>query len=295
MNVDGRVIDVSNEDKVYFPDEGITKGEIVEYHRRIADRMLPYLEGRPLVMRRFPDGIDGDGFFQKDTPDHFPDWIETVDITKRGGGEVTHVVAGDVATLIYLANQGAIEIHTLLAPAASPENPDQLIVDLDPSTGDVEDVIGAARVLREVLEDLGLTSFVKSTGSRGVHAHLRLDGDAPFDEVRATAKALAERVVERDPDLLTVAHAKKDRGDRVFVDWLRNGYGQHAVVPYGVRARPGAPVAVPLDWEEVTTSSFEPRRYTVRNVFRRLGQKDDPWAGIGQHSYSCSSLRDRLV
>lgn len=295
VRIGSRTIEVDKGDKVLFPGEGLTKGEIVEYHRDVAARMLPFLRGRPLVMRRFPDGIAEAGFFQKETPDHFPDWIDTTTLHKKEGGTTTHVVANEVATTVFLADQGTIEIHALLAPVSGPDRPDQLVLDLDPSTDDVADVVAAGRAVRRVLRDLGVTGFVKSTGSRGLHVLLRLDGTVGFDEARETARSLAEAVVDRNPERFTTTLSKDDRGDRVFVDWLRNSYGQHAVAPYSVRARPGAPVAVPLDWDEATSSSFDPRRYTVRNLFRRLGQKHgDPWEGLNRHVYSVASLRERL-
>jgi bifunctional non-homologous end joining protein LigD len=295
VRVGARTIDVSNQDKVLFPDEGITKGEVVDYYRRIADHMLPFLTNRPLVMRRFPDGIGQAGFFQKATPDHFPDWIDTVSLEKEEGGTVTHVIANDAATLVFLANQGVVEPHTLLAPASSPRHPDQMILDLDPSTDDTADVVVAARALRTVLDDLEVTGLVKSTGSRGVHVVIHLDGSADFDEARGVAGTLADLVVQQDPSRLTTAQPKQQRGDRVFIDWLRNSYAQHAVAPHGVRARPGAPVAAPLDWDEATSSSFDPQQYTIRNIFRRLAQKHDPWAGSGQHVYSVATLGQRLA
>ncbi len=291
--IDDRTVELSNEDKVFFPDAGITKGQLVTYHRRIADRMLPYLVDRPLVLRRFPDGIGSSGFFQKDTPAHYPEWIERCAVPKRSGGTVDHVLANDEATLAFLVNQGAVELHTLLAPAARPDHPDQLILDLDPSTDDPADVVLAARAVRAVLDDLDVTSYVKSSGSRGVHVVIALDGSATFARSREVSRCLADAVVERDPDRLTTAHAKADRGDRLFVDFLRNGYAQHAVVPYGVRALPGAPVAAPLDWDEATSADFDPRRYTITNIFRRLGQKDDPWAEFGGRTYSLDDLAGR--
>lgn len=295
VQVDSRTIDVSNQGKLLFPDEGITKGDVVDYYRRIADRMLPFLRNRPLVMRRFPEGIGQAGFFQKATPNHFPDWIDTVTLDKEEGGTVTHVIANDAATLVFLANQGVLEPHTLLAPASSPRHPDQLILDLDPSTDDAADVVTAARAVRTVLGDLGITGLVKSTGSRGLHVVIGLDGSAGFDEAREAAGTIARLVVQQDPDRLTTAQPKQERGDRLFVDWLRNSYAQHAVAPYGVRARPGAPVAAPLDWDEATSSSFDPQQYTIRNIFRRLAQKQHPWASRGQDVYSVATLRQRLA
>lgn len=289
-------IEVSHGDRIVFPDVGITKQDVIDYYLWAAEYMAPHVRGRPLVMLRFPNGLDGDHFFQKQASDHFPDWISRVELPRRSGGEVEHaVVCDDAATIVYVANQGAFELHTLLVDGSRPEHPDQLILDLDPSTDELGPVIGAARTVREVLGDLDVPSFVKSTGSRGVHVHLPLDGAVDIDRVHDVAGVLADRVAEQDPGSLTTAHAKKDRGDRVFVDWLRNGYGQHAVAPYSVRARPGAPVAVPMDWSEVTDSGFDPRRYTIRNVRRRLAQKDDPWLGFGTETCDADALRERLA
>lgn len=290
--VGGRTIELTNEDKVLFPEDGITKGDVIEYYHRIADWMLPFLADRPLTLRRFPDGMGEEGFYQKDAPDYFPEWIRTVTLDKEEGGTVTHVVANEAATLVFLANQGVIEMHTLLAPADQPRRPDQLVLDLDPP--DHISVVPGTRAIRAVLQDLGMTGLVKSSGSRGVHALIRLDGSADFDDSRNVARQLADRVVRQDPGALTAEVSKDARGDRVFVDWLRNSYAQHAVAPFSLRALPGAPVAVPLDWDEAASSAFDPRQYTIDNVFRRLAQKDDPWADLGRHRYSAVSIRDRL-
>lgn len=295
VDVNGRAVEVSNVDKVLFPDDGVTKGDVIDYYRRVADRVLPQLRDRPLVMRRFPDGIREDGFYQKDTPDHFPDWIRTVTLEKKEGGTVTHVVCDDAATLVYLADQGTIELHTLLAPAGRPDRPDRLVLDLDPSTDDLTPVVEGARVIRDLLDDLGVTGFVGSTGSRGVHVHVLLDGAEGFEAARSSARRLAEAVVATDPGRFTVEQSKQARGDRLFVDTLRNSFGQHAIAPYSLRARDGAPIAVPLTWEEATASSFDPRAVTIRNVFRRLGaQGDDPWSGMGRYRYSIGRISERL-
>lgn len=283
-------IEVSHDDRVVFPEVGLTKGDVVSYYRRVADRIVPHLRGRPLVMYRFPDGVGEDRFFQKQAPSHFPSWIDTVSVPRRSGGTVDQVVCNDAASLLYVVNQGAFELHTLLTPADRLDHPDQLILDLDPSTPDVADVVAATRAVRAVLDEVGVNAVAKSTGSRGVHVHIPLDGSGHIDDVHDAARRLAEHVVERDPDRFTVAQAKADRGDRVFIDWLRNGYGQHAVAAYSVRARPTAPVALPMDWDEVTAASFDPRRFTVANAVRRLSQKRDPWESFGVVRHSLDDL-----
>lgn len=282
---------VTHGDRVVFPAVGATKRDVIDYYARVAGRMLPHLRDRPLVLRRFPQGLAGDGFFQKQAPAHTPDWIRRAELARRGGGSVEHlVVCDDPSALVYLANQGTVEVHTLLARAGAPDHPDQLVLDLDPSTDDRGPVVAAARAVRAVLAERDLPSFVKATGSRGVHVHVPLDGTAGVDRVRDAAHALARAVVARDPGRFTVEFAKADRGDRLFVDWLRNGHGQHAVAPYSLRARPTAPVAGPMDWDEVTSSSFDPQAFTLANVFRRLAQKSDPWAAFGHRRVDAAAI-----
>jgi bifunctional non-homologous end joining protein LigD len=293
VRVGSRTIDVSNSDKSLYPDDGITKGDVVDYYRRIADFMVPHLEGRPLALHRFPDGITGGGFFQKATPDYFPEWIDTVKLERERGGTVEHVVCNDATVLVYLAAQAVLVPHRLLVAAAAPRKPVELILDLDPAGDDPPTVQLAARILRDVLDEIGVTAYVKSTGSKGLHVHVPLDGSDEFEDVRAFAKQLAETLVEREPERMTIEQRKAARKGRLFVDWLRNSYGQHAVAPYSLRALPGAPVAVPLDWDEATSDRFDPRRYRLANVFRRLGRKRDPWQGMRRHARSVASLSRR--
>jgi len=185
-------------------------------------------------------------------------------------------------------------LHRLLVTAAAPRSPVELILDLDPASDDPPAVQRAARLVRELLDDLGITGYVKSTGSKGVHVHVPLDGSDSFEIMRGFARDLAREMVRRDPDDLTIEQRKDNRKGRLFVDWLRNSYGQHAVAPYSLRALPGAPVAVPLDWDEATAQDFDPRRYRLSNVFRRLGHKPDPWEGMRRHAHSVSSLARSL-
>ncbi|HEX6199539.1 MAG TPA: non-homologous end-joining DNA ligase [Thermoanaerobaculia bacterium] len=294
IRIDGRTIELSNTGKVLFPDAGLTKGDLVEYYRRVADTMLPHLRGRPVSMQRYPDGIDGKRFFQKDAPDYFPDWIRFEEVAKEGG-TVRHVVCDDAATLVYLANQACITPHVWLSRAEHLERPDRMIFDLDPPEASEKGpgpARRAARTVRDRLRDLGFEPFLTTTGSRGFHVVVPLEPEAGFDEVRAFAQALARELAARQPDRLTVETRKDKRGGRVFLDYLRNGYAQTAVPPYAVRARPGAPVATPVSWEEL--SGLDPRRYTVKNLFKRLGQKEDPWAEIDRKRKPLGDARERL-
>lgn len=291
--VDGHEIELSNLDKVLFPKSGLTKGDLVAYYRGIANVALPHYRDRPLTMQRFPDGIAEEGFFQKQVPDHFPDWIDRVELDKQDG-TVTHAVANSAATLVYLANQGCITPHLSLARRDRPDNPDRLIFDLDPSDNDFAKVREAAKQLKSLLDELELASFVQTTGSRGLHVVLPLDRAADFDAARDLALALAECLSARHPDALTVEQRKVKRENRVFLDYLRNAYGQTAVAPYAVRAIEGAPVATPLRWDEVNAADLDARSYTTDNIFRRLAQVDDPWSGMAQNACSVATARRRL-
>lgn len=263
-----------------FPAAGISKAEVVDYYRRIAPVMLPHLRDRPLSLQRFPDGIEEEGFFQKNTPDYFPGWFRSVRLSKEDGS-VRYPMVGDAAGLVYLANQGTITLHAALAKSGAPHHPDRLVFDLDPSGDSFAPVQEAARILRKALDGLELPSFVQATGSRGLHVVIPLQGKQNFDQARAFALSLARELAQQHPDLLTVEQRKKKRGDRVFLDCMRNAYGQTAVAPYSLRARPGAPCATPLDWREALSSSMKPDRYGLKNIFRRLARKEDPWKGIG--------------
>lgn len=292
LRVDGRAVELSNPDKVLFPDAGIRKRDLCAYYARIAATLLPHVTGRIVSMQRMPDGIDGKRFFQKDVPDHFPEWIRTVRVRKQGGS-LNQVVIDDAATLVYLANQACITPHVWLSRAEQRRRPDRLVFDLDPSgSADFDDVRWAARRVRDVLEDLDVTPFVMTTGSRGLHVVVPLDGAAGFEEARALAHDVARVLVERHPMRLTLEQRKAKRGDRIYLDVLRNAYAQTTVAPYAVRALPEAPVATPIDWHEL--GRVGPRRYTIENLFRRLSQKADPWKAMGRSAVGVREVRERL-
>jgi bifunctional non-homologous end joining protein LigD len=206
-------------------------------------------------------------------------------------GPQRQVVVADRRGLVYLAQQACITPHTWLSRAPDLDRPDQLVLDLDPSDDDLAKVRRATRLAGEALEDLGLTTYLKTTGSRGYHVVVPLRPEEGFDEVRAFARAVAERLVEREPDLLTLEARKANRGDRVLVDIMRNGYGQTAVPPYAVRARPGAPVSAPIAWDELPR--VKPAQVTIGNLDRRLAG-DDPWAGMRRHASGLERARRRL-
>lgn len=284
---------VSHRDKILFPGDGITKGGLIDYYGRIAPVMLPYLRDRPLTLHRFPDGIAEEGFFQKSVSDYFPDWIARATVAKEGG-TVTHALCRDARTLQYLADQATIDFHIWLARIDRPRHPDRLIFDLDPPGDDFAPVVRAARAIKALLDELGLVAFPMTTGSRGLHVTLPLDRGADFDAARGFARALATRIAEDEPDAYTLEQRRAKRGDRVYLDVMRNGYAQTGVAPYSVRAKPGAPVATPLAWRELDDPKLHPRRYHLGNIFRRLGQRPCPWREIDRHAQSLEAAAKRL-
>lgn len=293
LNVDSHTIELSHADKVLFPRDGITKRDLADYYYRVAEAMLPHLRGRPVTMHRFPDGLEGEGFYQKEISSYFPEWIRRASLEKEGG-TVTYLLCEDAATLVYMASQACITPHVWLSRADRSKHPDLLIFDLDPPDGSFEPVRQAAWSLRDLLDELGLVPFVKSTGSRGLHVAVPLDRSASFDEVYAFAEKAAQRLASRNPERLTTEQRKEKREGRVFVDVMRNNYGQMAVAPYAVRALPGAPIAVPLDWDELRDETFHPRKYNMRNILTRLSRKAEPWRELYRHAHSLSEAKQRL-
>jgi bifunctional non-homologous end joining protein LigD len=295
----GRItVELSNPGKVLFPDDGITKGDLVEYYQGIAGRMLPLLRDRPLTMIRYPDGITAHAILQKNAPDYFPDWVTRAEVRKQGGS-LRHVICDKPATLVYLANQACIELHVFLSKLAAIDDPDQLIFDLDPPDDEhFAQVRRAARLLRDLLEgELGLTAYVKTTGGKGVHVHVPLNAAADFDAARHFARQVADVLAAREPDLVTTEQRKDKRGGRIYADLMRNAYAQTAVAPYAVRARPGAPVATPLRWEELDDDQLSPRHFTIATVPGRvagLAGDNDPWARLPRHRYGLARAGDRL-
>lgn len=285
---------VSNPDKLFFPDDGITKGEFAGYYARVAPTMLPYLRDRPLSLDRHPDGLQRAGFFQKQIPRGFPDWVPRVAVPLRPGGRQTVVVCNDARTLVYLADQGVITPHTWLSRRDKLDLPDRMIFDLDPGGVEFHVVREVALSFRELLQALGLEPFVMTTGSRGLHVTVPLKRQAGFDVVRAFAVDVAAVLVRRAPRTVTTEQRIARRGKRLFLDTNRNAYGQTAAPPYAVRARPHAPVATPLNWEELADPALRPDRYTIRNLLQRLEREGDPWREMMRAAATLGDPRRRL-
>jgi bifunctional non-homologous end joining protein LigD len=278
-----RTVEISNPDKVLFPD-GTTKRDLAEYYARVAGVMLPHVKDRPMNLHVFPAGVDRKGFFLQDIPKHFPDWIERITVPKKGG-TVTHAVAKEPATLPYLAGQNVITPHVWSSRIDKLDNPDHLVVDLDPAENPFSEIRAAARAAGDALRDKGLNPFAMVTGSRGIHVLTPLRRTADYDRVREFARSLAEELVDAHPDKLTLEHRIEKRGDRIYVDVLRNAKVHTTVAPYATRPRDHAPIATPLHWDELTDRKLDPKRWNLRNLFGRLDELGgDPWADLRAHA-----------
>ncbi|WND33912.1 non-homologous end-joining DNA ligase [Streptomyces sp. BB1-1-1] len=289
-------VEVHRPDKVLFHEgaggaQEYTKGDLVDYHRAVAPFMLPHLRGRPLMLERHPDGVDGPRFMQKNTPEHYPDWISRVEVGKEGG-TVCHTVCDDSATLLYLADQAALTLHRWLSRAGQVDRPDRMVFDLDPAGDDFEAVREAARLLGGLLDELKLPSALMTTGSRGLHIVVPLNGRQGFDDVREFARDVAEALAAAHPDRLTTAARKKDRGDRLYLDIQRNAYAQTAVAPFTVRALPGAPVATPISWDQLDDPALHARRWTIADAVDQA--RTQPWAGVMSRARALGPARRRL-
>ena len=285
-----RTIRISSSDKVLFPDDGITKEDLAHYYAAVAPVMAPHLRDRPLNLWRWNRGIQNELVIQQAIPKGAPDWVKRVTVSRRKGGDVTHAVGGEPATLVWLANQNCITPHVWTARADKPDLPDRLVFDFDPPD-DGDDHLGAIRAgalaVGDLLREKGLQPYAMTSGSRGIHVVAPLRRRHTSDRVRAVAGELAEELAGRLPDQLTTSWRKEGRGGRVLVDAARNTYAQTAVAPYAVRAKPGAPVATPLFWDEVADA--EPRGWTLRSVPDRVAERGDPWEGIGSAAASLPS------
>ncbi len=294
-------IEITNSAKEIFPLSHITKGEIVNYYVRIADTMVPHMKNRLISMQRFPNGINHESFFQKNIGDYFPAWIKNVSVKKQTEGVVHYAVCNDAATLVYLANQLCLTPHIWLSKADKLDYPDRMIFDLDPATAhdvttkkDFDSVRKTAFLIKEALEQLDLIPFVMTTGSRGVHVVVPIKRQYTFDEVRDFARDIAQLLVNEYPKELTLEVRKEKRRGRIFMDVLRNAFGQTGVAPYAIRAREGAPIATPITWQELKSPTMHAQRYTIKTIFRRLTQRGDPWKEIDASAQSITQARKKL-
>jgi len=275
IQLGGHTIELSSQDRVVFPDSGITKGDIVAYYKDIAEVMVPELRGRALSIERYTKGIDAGGFFQKHWQKHYPTWIDSV--TFGGKTVVKYPICDSQATLVYFANQGGIAMHVITSRKATLHHPDLVVFDLDPPEHGFELVRKTARILHDVLDELGLRAFVKTTGSKGLHVVAPLDDKATFEEVHTLCGGIARVLVARHPDLLTTEFYKKDRAGRLYFDTARNALGSTFVAAYSLRPKPGAPVSMPIEWSELDDAKLRSDGFTIKNVRERLAKRGDAW------------------
>jgi bifunctional non-homologous end joining protein LigD len=290
-------LSISHPEKVLFPDSGITKGELCAYYEAVAPLMLPHIRGRPVTMERYPAGIEKKGFIQKDVSKGFPSWLERVEVGRRNGEEgkpVHYPLAVDARSLVWLANQNSITPHVWSSRLPKLHQPDLCLFDLDPPGDQPEALRVAALSVRALLEELGLPSFIKTSGSKGFHIVVPLDGEADFSVVWRFAHGAGAVLVKRHPELLTQEFIKADRAGRILIDTGRNGPGATCAAVYAVRPRPAAPVSAPCTWQEIERNLVAPRTFTLRNLADRTGEVGDLWLAMDTKRCSLHGAMTRL-
>ena len=276
---------ITHPEKVLFPDDGITKGDLADYYEAMAPFILPHLRGRPVTMERYPAGIGKKGFWQKDVSKGFPEWLTRVKVPKKEG-VVHHPVITDTRSLLWVTNQNTITQHVWTSRVPDLQHPDICVFDLDPSQDDPAAVRATAIGLRDLLEELTLPSWIKTSGSKGFHIVVPLDGKTHMTQVARFANGVGTLFVGRAPDRLTQEFSKADRRGRIYVDTGRNGYSATFAAAYTVRAKPGAPVSAPCTWKEVESGQADPRTFTLRNMPERAAKVGDLWADMRRRGRS---------
>ena len=284
---------ITHPEKVLFPSDGITKGDLAAYYEAIAPVMLPHLRGRPVTMERYPAGIDKKGFWQKDVSKGFPEWLKRVEVPKKDG-VVHHPVVTDTPSLLWVTNQNTITQHVWTSRTPDLEYPDILVFDLDPSTDDPALVRAAAIGLRDLLEELTLPAWIKTSGSKGFHIVVPLDGETKMGQVEGFATAVGRLFVSHAPDHLTQEFSKADRRGRIYVDTGRNSYSATFAAAYTVRAKSGAPVSAPCTWDEVVRGEANPQTFTLRNMPDRIAKVGDLWADMKRRGRSLKRATEKL-
>ncbi|HMG32964.1 MAG TPA: non-homologous end-joining DNA ligase [Blastocatellia bacterium] len=286
-------VTITHPEKVLFPDDGITKGELASYYESIADVMVPHIRSRPVTMERYPAGINAKGFMQKDVSKGFPEWLERVEVPKKDG-TVHHPLVRDTPSLLWLANQNCITQHVWTSRAPHVYHPDLCVFDLDPSVDEPDMLRAATLYVRDFLAELGLLGWVKTSGSKGFHIVVPLDGKARMGEVARFAHAVGAMLVKLDPKNFTLEFIKADRGKRILVDTGRNEYSATFAATYTVRAKRGAPVSAPCTWEEIEAGKVGPQTFTLRNMDRRINDVGDLWSNMRGHEHSLQGPIEKL-
>ena len=275
----------SNLDKILFTKSKITKEDILDYYAKISSYFLAHVQNHPIVLQRFPNGIDQESFFQKNVPDYYPKFIKTTTVTLKKGGKQKLVIINNKKTLLYLANQATIVFHSWLSSTKSIHKPDKIVFDLDPSPSlsaqqSLKLLRFTAKKLKILLDEHDLTSFIMTTGSSGFHITVPLKPEFAFLQIHKFAKNIAQKLSDQYPDFITCTATKSQRKNKIFIDYLRNSYGQTSVACYSIRAHEKAPIATPILWEELNSTT--PQKFTIKNIFKRLSEKNDPWKNFNK-------------
>lgn len=295
VRIGRKQVQLTNLDKVYWPKDNYVKGQMIAYYESMADRILPYLKNKPVSLHRFPNGIEEESFFQKDVdPDKIPDWVKTVPILAESTGkDVDYIICNDKATLLYIANLGSIEINPWLSTYQKPEYPDFAVLDIDPNGADFKEVVRVAQTAKELLDDMELPAFLKTSGSTGLHIYLYANKKYDYDLTRDFIQLLAQMVHEKHPDTTSTVRDPKKRKGLIYLDFLQNRRGQTVVAPYSLRPKPRATVSAPLFWEELK-SGLRIEDYTIKTMLKRVEQTDDPWAKLWDSPANIKQALSRL-
>ena len=293
LTVNKTKVTVSNPEKVLFPESGITKKEYVAFYRDVAKWALPHYEGRPISLERFPNGVGGERFFQKEIPDYFPDYFRRVDVEGDDGEVKPYGVIDNKQSFVYVANMVAV-IHTWTSCADHLRRPDRIIWDMDPMDVGFDKVRAGARLFKYLLEELGMRPWVMTSGSRGLHVVVSIEPEHDTEEVFAFSKETSDLMARKLPQLFTTIFTKSKRGKRVYVDYLRNRFAQTAVGPYVVRAIEGGPISMPIQWEELDDESVGPQSFTLRNAIDKLKSEGDAWKGMYRKRDRLEEAMERL-
>lgn len=281
LKVGKKVLHFTNQNKIYFPESGITKSEIIQYYNEVAPLILPYLKNRPESLNRFPNGIDAPSFYQKDIDaDKSPSWIKTKKIfSESNNADVNYLICNDKETLLYMANLGCIEINPWNSTIQHIQNPDWLVIDLDPEKDDFKAVVQTALVVKEVMDELETECLCKTSGASGLHIYIPLGAQYDYDSIKILAELIAKEVQSRLPELTSIERSIKKRNHKIYIDYLQNRRGQTLAAPYSVRPKPGATVSTPLEWSEVN-ETLHPSKFNIKNILNRFEKKGDLWQPV---------------
>jgi len=290
IDVEGKTLEISNINKVFWPEKGYTKGDLLRYYSEVSRWILPYLKDRPVVMKRYPDGIYGKTFYQKRCPDYAPEWLENAEILGEKE-KIKYCLCNDLASLLWFVNQGCIEMHTWLSKVATPDLPDIMTLDLDPYPGvPFSQVLEVSLLIKKYLDMLGLKSFPKTSGATGIHIFVPILNKYSYKDVRKIAYIVARMVTADSPKLATVERKVHLRTGKVYVDYLQNANGKSMAVAYSVRARPSATVSTPLTWKEIDSGNISPEMFTIENILDRLYYNGDIMEPVLKGGFSLDEI-----